>query len=58
MTKRSCCAAREALDAIVQGSTIRAYGITYTTEQGERRESIALTEDQRRLVIKAFGETK
>lgn len=58
MTKRSCCAARAALDAIVQGSTIRAYGIAYITEQGERRESIALTEDQRRLVIKALEEKK
>ncbi len=36
--------------ALTQGSTIRVYGCSYTTEQGERRQSIALTEDQRKLL--------
>ncbi len=51
-----CCVAREALDSILQGSTIRAYGVEYVGESGVRRESIALTEKQRRLVIIAVKE--
>ena len=48
--------AMAALLSITQGSKIRAYGILYTTERGERRESIALTDEQRRLVARAVAD--
>lgn len=39
-----------ALEALLQGSKIRVYGCAYTTETGVRRSSIALTEEQRKLI--------
>ena len=39
-----------ALRALTQGSTIRVYGCSYMTENGERRSSIAMTDEQRKLV--------
>ena len=43
-----------ALEALTQGSTIRVYGCSYSTREGERRNSIALTEKQRKLLALAL----
>lgn len=43
-----------ALDALLQGSRSRAYGIEYMTQAGQRRASIALTPEQRELVDAAL----
>ncbi len=44
------CVHKAALDAIMQGSTSRAYGIKYTTQTGAWRASIALTPEQQELL--------
>ncbi len=52
--KAACgCAAMKALLAITQGSRIRVYGVAFTNEYGIRRKSMALTDEQRRLVREA-----
>ncbi len=52
--KQACgCAAMKALVAITQGSRIRVYGLPFTNEFGIRRKSMALTDEQRRLVREA-----
>lgn len=52
--KAACgCAAMKALLAITQGSLIRVYGLAFTNEYGKRRKSMALTDEQRRLVREA-----